>query len=192
MTRYSTQDLWINRKERIRRQDDQFHADHRVRLGRRKDRQPKYFTMKKYKELLEKSSKSLHGFRDAAARLYQIRLMKKIHDVEGQIRNAKTTDEKIELLSHQNSLGSALTVIATNVGATGVISNIGLLMPMITEEDIETWWNEPKISRNIHAIWIQHSQTKSKNVRKSLICRSVLLLSDVLKINSRWSMFKKK
>ena len=95
--------------------------------------------MKKYKELLEKSGKSLHGFRDAAARLYQIRLMKKIHDVEGQIRNAKTTDEKIELLSHQNSLGSALTVIATNVGATGVISNIGLLMPMITEEDIETW-----------------------------------------------------
>ena len=42
MTRFSTQDLWVNRKERIRRQDDQFHADHRVSLRRRKDRQPKY------------------------------------------------------------------------------------------------------------------------------------------------------
>ena len=101
--------------------------------------------MRRYAELNERRRKgNLQGFRDGAARLWQLKLKDKLRKIHNQITQTEDVNKKINLLSNQNMVQGALIVVCTNVGADGVISNASLLTTLFTEnifteEEIEPW-----------------------------------------------------
>ena len=92
--------------------------------------------MKKYQELKNEKVK-LQGFADGAARLYQIKLKDKLLKIGNELRQNTDQKSKTDLLSKQLQILGALIIVASNVGASGVISKVGLLSALITEEEIE-------------------------------------------------------
>ena len=101
--------------------------------------------VRRYAELNERRRKgNLQGFRDGAARLWQLKLKDKLRKIHNQITQTEDIGKKINLLSNQNMVQGALIVVCTNVGADGVISNASLLTTLFTEnifteEEIEPW-----------------------------------------------------
>ena len=107
-------------------------------------RQNKEKYMRRYSELNERRKGNLQGFRDGAARLWQLKLKDKLRKIHNQITQTEDIGKKINLLSNQNMVQGALIVVCTNVGADGVISNASLLTTLFTEnifteEEIEPW-----------------------------------------------------
>ena len=107
-------------------------------------RQNKEKKMRRYSELNERRKGNLQGFRDGAARLWQLKLKDKLRKIHNQITQTEDIGKKINLLSNQNMVQGALIVVCTNVGADGVISNASLLTTLFTEnifteEEIEPW-----------------------------------------------------
>ena len=101
--------------------------------------------VRRYAELNERRRKgNLQGFRNGAARLWQLKLKDKLRKIHNQITQTEDVSKKINLLSNQNMVQGALIVVCTNVGADGVISNASLLTTLFTEnifteEEIEPW-----------------------------------------------------
>lgn len=93
--------------------------------------------MKRYKEMKTDEGKRLQGFTDGAARIYQIKLKSKLLSIGKEIRNTDDLSAKIDLLSKQQQVTGALIIIASNVGASGVISKVGILSSLITEKEVE-------------------------------------------------------
>ena len=108
-------------------------------------RRKKEDKVRRYAELNERRRKgNLQGFRDGAARLWQLKLKDKLRKIHNQITQTEDIGKKINLLSNQNMVQGALIVVCTNVGADGVISNASLLTTLFTEnifteEEIEPW-----------------------------------------------------
>ena len=93
--------------------------------------------MKRYKEMRTDEGKRLQVFTDGAARIYQIRLKSKLLSIGKEIRNTDDLSTKLDLLSKQQQVTGALIIIASNVGASGVISKVGILSSLITEKEVE-------------------------------------------------------
>ena len=107
-------------------------------------RRKKEDKVRRYAELNERRKGRLQGFRDGAARLWQLKLKDKLRKIHNQITQTEDVGKKINLLSNQNMVQGALIVVCTNVGADGVISNASLLTTLFTEnifteEEIEPW-----------------------------------------------------
>ena len=74
----------------------------RIRLNKEKK-------MRRYSELNEKRRGKLQGFRDGAARLWQLKLKDKLRKIHNQITQTEDIGKKINLLSNQRHLLIRLT-----------------------------------------------------------------------------------
>ena len=72
---------------------------------------------------------------DAGARILALAIKKKVRNLGVKIRGAQSLEDKIDLMSKQNSALAALVLTGISVGGDGLLSKAGILSGMFTEED---------------------------------------------------------
>jgi hypothetical protein len=74
---------------------------------------------------------------EKAARILALVLKKKVRNIGAKVRNANSVEEKLDLLSKQNSALGALILTGISVSGDGLLTKAGIVSGMFAEEEEE-------------------------------------------------------
>jgi hypothetical protein len=72
---------------------------------------------------------------DKAARILALVLKKKVRNIGAKVINANSVEEKLDLLSKQNSALGALILTGISVSGDGLLTKAGIVSGMFAEEE---------------------------------------------------------
>jgi hypothetical protein len=75
---------------------------------------------------------------EKAARILALVLKKKVRNIGAKVRNANSVEEKLDLLSKQNSALGALILTGISVSGDGLLTKAGIVSGMFAEEEEDT------------------------------------------------------